>query len=76
MAVRNQLIHRSPQAVRAVLADLTLYGEQVAGPSESTSLAGHWPETGSPLCCTVRPSPWSTEGARIVDENHEGARHA
>ncbi|MEV0987932.1 SRPBCC family protein [Streptomyces sp. NPDC049949] len=66
MAVRNQLVHRPPHAVWAVLADPTLYGEWVVGPSESTPLDQLWPEVGSRLRYTVRLGPWSTEGVTTV----------
>ncbi|MFF4449769.1 SRPBCC family protein [Streptomyces sp. NPDC001502] len=72
MAVRNQLIHRSPQAVWAVLADPTLYGEWVVGPSESTPLDQLWPEVGSRLRYTVRLGPWSTEGVTTVRHRETG----
>ncbi|MFD3471438.1 SRPBCC family protein [Streptomyces sp. NPDC058682] len=72
MAVRNQLIHRSPQAVWAVLADPTLYGEWVVGPSESTPLDQLWPEVGSRLRYTVRLGPWSTDGVTTVRHREPG----
>ncbi|WP_327738983.1 SRPBCC family protein [Streptomyces nojiriensis] len=72
MAVRNQLIHRPPQAVWAVLADPTLYGEWVVGPSESTPLDQAWPEVGSRLRYTVRLGPWSTEGVTTVRHTEAG----
>ncbi|MFE6834016.1 SRPBCC family protein [Streptomyces sp. NPDC057705] len=72
MAVRNQLIHQSPQAVWAVLADPNLYGEWVVGPSESTPLDQLWPEVGSRLRYTVRLGPWSTEGVTTVRHRETG----
>ncbi|MFF4263371.1 SRPBCC family protein [Streptomyces virginiae] len=72
MAVRSQLIHRPPQAVWAVLADPTLYGEWVVGPSESTPLDQVWPEVGSRLRYTVRLGPWSTEGVTTVRHRDSG----
>ncbi|MFC9819617.1 SRPBCC family protein [Streptomyces erythrochromogenes] len=66
MAVRNQLIHRSPRAVWTVLADPSCYGDWVVGPSESTPLDQAWPEVGSQLLYTVRLGPWSTEGVTTV----------
>ncbi|MFE2877335.1 SRPBCC family protein [Streptomyces roseus] len=72
MAVRHQLIHRSPQAVWAVLAEPTLYGEWVVGPSESTPLDRTWPEVGSRLRYTLRLGPWSAEGVTTVRHREPG----
>ncbi|MFE2474839.1 SRPBCC family protein [Streptomyces sp. NPDC059389] len=72
MAVRNQLVHRPPHEVWAVLADPTLYGEWVVGPSESTPLDQLWPEVGSRLLYTVRLGPWSTEGVTTVRHREPG----
>ncbi|MEU8843780.1 SRPBCC family protein [Streptomyces roseus] len=72
MAVRHQLIHRSPQAVWAVLAEPSLYGEWVVGPSESTPLDQTWPEVGSRLRYTVRLGPWSAEGVTTVRHREPG----
>ncbi|MFD9337823.1 SRPBCC family protein [Streptomyces sp. NPDC060028] len=72
MAVRHQLIRRPPRAVWAVLADPTLYGEWVVGPSESTPLDPTWPEPGSRLRYTVRLGPWSSEGVTTVRHQETG----
>ncbi|MFG2749481.1 SRPBCC family protein [Streptomyces xanthophaeus] len=72
MAVRHQLIRRPPRRVWAVLADPTLYGEWVMGPSESTPLDQLWPEVGSRLRYTVRLGPWSTEGVTTVRHREPG----
>ncbi|MFI5669794.1 SRPBCC family protein [Streptomyces sp. NPDC051704] len=72
MAVRNQLVHRPPHAVWAVLADPTLYGQWVVGPSESTPLDQFWPEVGSRLRYTMRLGPWSTEGVTTVRHRQPG----
>ncbi|MFD6891852.1 SRPBCC family protein [Streptomyces sp. NPDC059957] len=66
MAVRHQLIRHSPRAVWAVLADPTLYGEWVVGPSESTPLDHAWPAPGSRLRYTIRLGPWAVEGTTTV----------
>ncbi|MEV6573600.1 SRPBCC family protein [Streptomyces sp. NPDC051577] len=66
MAVRNQLIHRPPHAVWAVLADPNRYEEWVVGPSDSKPLDQTWPDVGSRLGYTVRLGPWSTEGVTTV----------
>ncbi|MFG2714222.1 SRPBCC family protein [Streptomyces goshikiensis] len=62
MAVRHQLVRRSPREVWAVLADPTRYGEWAVGPSKSTPLDRDWPEVGARLRYTVRLGPWSTDG--------------
>ncbi|MGW7331980.1 SRPBCC family protein [Streptomyces sp. NPDC054840] len=72
MAVRHQLIRRSPPAVWAVLADPTLYGEWVVGPSGSTPLDPTWPAVGSRLRYTVRLGPWSAEGTTTVRHQETG----
>ncbi|MFD7031497.1 SRPBCC family protein [Streptomyces sp. NPDC059917] len=66
MAVRHQLIHRSPRTTWAVLADPELYGEWVVGPSASRPLDHDWPAPGSRLRYTIRLGPWSTEGTTTV----------
>ncbi|MFE5659917.1 SRPBCC family protein [Streptomyces sp. NPDC056517] len=72
MAVRHQLIRRTPGAVWAVLADPTLYGEWVAGPSRSTPLDDSWPSPGSRLRYTIRLGPWATEGVTTVRYEETG----
>ncbi|MFD6888122.1 SRPBCC family protein [Streptomyces sp. NPDC059957] len=72
MAVRHQLIRRSPHMVWAVLADANLYGEWVVGPSESTPLDHTWPAPGSRLRYTVRLGPWSVEGITTVRHQEPG----
>ncbi len=72
MAVRHQLIRRPPRSVWAVLADPTLYGEWVVGPSESTPLDPTWPALGSRLRYTVRLGPWSAQGMTTVRHQETG----
>ncbi|OEJ30345.1 SRPBCC family protein [Streptomyces subrutilus] len=72
MAVRHQLIRRPPRSVWAVLADPSLYGEWVVGPSESAPLDDTWPRVGSRLRYTVRVGPWSTEGVTTVRHQESG----
>ncbi|MGW6418978.1 SRPBCC family protein [Streptomyces sp. NPDC055055] len=72
MAVRHQLIRRSPRSVWAVLADPTLYGEWVVGPCESTPLDATWPAPGSRLRYTIRLGPWSAEGSTTVRHQEAG----
>ncbi|MCX5384418.1 SRPBCC family protein [Streptomyces sp. NBC_00083] len=66
MAIRHQLIKRSPTEVWAVLADPERYGEWVVGPDSSTPLDDTWPTTGSRLRFTLRVGPWSGEGTTTV----------
>ncbi|MER0443749.1 SRPBCC family protein [Streptomyces sp. Edi4] len=66
MAIRHQLIRRSPEAVWAVLADPDRYGDWVVGPDKSSPLDHTWPATGSRLRFTLRLGPWSGEGTTIV----------
>ncbi|MFD9375552.1 SRPBCC family protein [Streptomyces sp. NPDC059999] len=66
MAVRNQLVHRPPHAVWAVLADPNRFEDWVVGPSDSRPLDRTWPDVGSRLCYTVRLGPWSSEGVTTV----------
>ncbi|MEV4949206.1 SRPBCC family protein [Streptomyces sp. NPDC053755] len=66
MAVRHQLIRRSPEAVWAVLADPERYGDWVVGTSDSDALDGDWPQVGSRLRYTVRIGPWSGDGETVV----------
>ncbi|MFF3728151.1 SRPBCC family protein [Streptomyces erythrochromogenes] len=72
MAVRHQLVRCPPHSVWAVLADPTLYGEWVVGPSESTPLDDAWPASGSRLRYTVRLGPWSAEGTTTVRHQEAG----
>lgn len=72
MAVRYQLIRRSPQAVWNVLANPHRYGEWVVGPSESVPLDEDWPATGSRLRYVVRLGPWSVDGRTTVRHTEPG----
>ncbi|WP_405981953.1 SRPBCC family protein [Streptomyces sp. NBC_00158] len=72
MAVRHQLIRRSPPAVWAVLAEPNAYGEWVVGPSESAPLDGAWPGVGSRLRKTIRLGPWSFDGVTTVRHAEPG----
>ncbi|MEU9098587.1 SRPBCC family protein [Streptomyces sp. NPDC048361] len=66
MAIRHQLINRSPADVWAVLADPERYGEWVVGPDSSTPLDDTWPKSGSRLRFTLRVGPWSGDGKTTV----------
>ncbi|MCY0939705.1 SRPBCC family protein [Streptomyces sp. H34-S4] len=72
MAVRHQLIRRSPQDVWDVLADPVRYGDWVVGPSKSTPLDRHWPAPGARLRYTVRLGPWTGEGVTTVRHREPG----
>ncbi|THA76181.1 SRPBCC family protein [Streptomyces sp. A0592] len=72
MAVRHQLVRCPPHRVWAVLADPTLYGEWVVGPSASTPLDVTWPAPGSRLRYTIRLGPWSAEGTTTVRHQEAG----
>ncbi|MFG2415326.1 hypothetical protein [Streptomyces goshikiensis] len=72
MAVRHQLIRRSPREVWDVLADPTRYGEWVVGPSESGTL--HYPAAETPLQLRHRGRP--ARLATVVERGGAGARRA
>ncbi|RCH67742.1 SRPBCC family protein [Streptomyces sp. SDr-06] len=66
MAIRHQLIQRSPAEVWAVLADPEQYGDWVVGPDKSEPLDQAWPRTGSRLRFTLRVGPWAGQGTTTV----------
>ncbi|QGV76961.1 SRPBCC family protein [Streptomyces ficellus] len=66
MAVRHQLISRPPEAVWAVLADASRYGEWVVGTSSSRHKSGDWPKTGSVLEYSVNLGPRTVHGETVV----------
>ncbi|MEV4334890.1 SRPBCC family protein [Streptomyces sp. NPDC049597] len=66
MAVRHQLIHRTPEQVWAVLSDGDRYGDWVIGPSQSSEQDGNWPEEGTCIAYTVKLGPWQAEGRTVV----------
>ncbi|MFC9593872.1 SRPBCC family protein [Streptomyces sp. NPDC056944] len=72
MAVRHQLIRRSPAAVWAVLADPTAYGKWVVGPSISAPLDDAWPGVGARLRYFVHVGPWSLDGVTTVRHSEPG----
>ncbi|MBT2439880.1 SRPBCC family protein [Streptomyces sp. ISL-36] len=73
MAVRHQLIRRSPEAVWAVLADPSRYSDWVVGTSDTQPLDDDWPRVGARLRYTVRIGPWSGSGETIVRRCAPGA---
>lgn len=66
MAVRHQLIRSSPEAVWAVLADRSRYGDWVVGPSRTSAKDGRWPEPGARLAYVVELGRWSSSGETVV----------
>ncbi|MGC3003450.1 SRPBCC family protein [Streptomyces sp. G35A] len=66
MAVRHHLIRTSPQAVWAVLADGTRYGEWVVGTSESEPVRGQWPQLGAAIRYEVRFGPLRLSDETVV----------
>ncbi|MER5766166.1 SRPBCC family protein [Streptomyces sp. NPDC001985] len=66
MAVRHRLIRRPPEAVWAVLADGSRYGEWVVGPDASREDGSDWPRLGATIEYTIRLGPWSGSGKTTV----------
>ncbi|GAA0461471.1 SRPBCC family protein [Streptomyces stramineus] len=66
MAVRHQLIERSPEAVWAVLADGSRYGEWVVGTHRAVPDEGTWPEVDSSIEYTIKLGPWQVCGHTYV----------
>ncbi|MGY5125275.1 SRPBCC family protein [Streptomyces nigrescens] len=66
MAVRHQLIKRSPEELWAVLADRSRYEDWVVGTARSRPKDGNWPEAGATLEYTVRLGPWDVTGCTTV----------
>ncbi|MFD0263771.1 SRPBCC family protein [Kitasatospora indigofera] len=66
MAVRHQLIERSPQQVWAVLAEPRRYPDWVVGVADSAPGQGDWPLVGSDLSYQVVLGPWKCGGRTVV----------
>lgn len=66
MAVRHQLIERSPQQVWTVLAEPARYPEWVVGVAGSAPGRGDWPRVGSDLRYRVVLGPWKGDGRTVV----------
>jgi hypothetical protein len=66
MAIRHQLIERSPQQVWAVLADPARYNEWVVGVADSIPGEGDWPVVGAYLTYKVVLGPWKGSGRTVV----------
>ncbi|WP_405588206.1 SRPBCC family protein [Streptomyces sp. NBC_01190] len=66
MAVRHQLVERSPEQVWTVLADRDRYSDWVVGVAASEPGRGSWPELGSDLTYRVVLGRWSVRGRTVV----------
>ncbi|SEG84081.1 Polyketide cyclase / dehydrase and lipid transport [Actinacidiphila yanglinensis] len=66
MAIRHQLIERTPEQVWAVLADPRRYHEWVVGVAGSASSKGEWPRLGADLVYQVALGPWKGHGRTVV----------
>ncbi|MEW2168133.1 SRPBCC family protein [Streptomyces sp. NPDC007084] len=66
MAIRHQVIERSPEAVWAVLEDPRLYAEWVVGTSTSRPLDERWPQVGSRLGYVLGRGRLTYEGRTVV----------
>jgi hypothetical protein len=66
MAVRHQLIERSPEQVWAVLADQMRYSDWVVGVADSVPGRGAWPALGSDLTYKIVIGPWTGSGRTVV----------
>lgn len=71
MAVRHQLIERSPRQVWATLADPMRYPDWVVGVADSVPGRGDWPATGSDLTYHVVLGPWKGSGRTVVRRAEE-----
>ncbi|MFC4031349.1 SRPBCC family protein [Streptomyces polygonati] len=66
MAVRHQVIERSPLRVWDVLADPSLFSRWVVGVSDSGPGEGTWPELDSKLVYKISLGPWTGTGRTVV----------
>ncbi|MEU6850406.1 SRPBCC family protein [Actinacidiphila alni] len=71
MAVRHQLIERSPQQVWAVLADPGRFHEWVVGVADSVPGDSDWPKVGAHLTYKVVLGPWTGSGRTVVRRSEE-----
>lgn len=72
MAVRHRLIHVSPSAVWAVLADGNRYAQWVVGTSRSQPVIGRWPQTDAVIRYEVRLGPLQLVNETVVRRCEEG----
>lgn len=73
MAIRHRLIKVSPEAVWAVLADGSRYGEWVVGTSASEPVRGQWPQVDSAIGYEVRVGPLRLTNETVVRHCVEGS---
>src|SRR5947209_7194834 len=66
MAVRHQLIERTPEQVWSVLADPDRYSDWVVGVTDSVPGRGDWPRVGADLTYKVVVGPWTGSGRTVV----------
>jgi polyketide cyclase/dehydrase/lipid transport protein len=66
MAVRHQLVERTPRQVWSVLADRSRYSDWVVGVADSVPGRGDWPEMGSDLTYKVVVGRWTGTGRTVV----------
>ncbi|MFJ1758372.1 SRPBCC family protein [Kitasatospora sp. NPDC088134] len=66
MAVRHQLIERSPEQVWSVLADPERFCDWVVGVADSAPGRGAWPEVGAALEYRLVLGPWRAGGHTVV----------
>lgn len=72
MAVRHRLIHVSPSAAWAVLADGNRYAEWVVGTAKSHPIRGQWPHTDAAIRYQVRLGPVQLSNETVVRRCEEG----
>ncbi|MGW5473504.1 SRPBCC family protein [Streptomyces chartreusis] len=74
MAVRHRLVHASPAAVWAVLADGNRYADWVVGTSQSRPVRGQWPHLDAAIHYEVRLGPVQLVNETVVRHCEEGVR--
>ncbi|MFD7406495.1 SRPBCC family protein [Streptomyces sp. NPDC059866] len=71
MAIRHRLIHVSPSAVWAVLADGDQYAQWVVGTAKSHPVRGHWPQSHAALHYQIRFGPLRLSNETVVRHSQE-----
>ena len=66
MAVRHQLVERSPEQVWQVLAEPGRYSDWVVGVADSEPSGQTWPQVGAALTYKVSFGPWTGKGRTVV----------
>ncbi|MCZ4607580.1 SRPBCC family protein [Streptomyces sp. Lzd4kr] len=74
MAIRHRLVHASPDAVWAVLADGSRYADWVVGTSRSRPVRGQWPHLDAAIGYEVRLGPVQLINETVVRYCEEGVR--